>query len=126
VARRPAHCAPCDAGPDDDEYLLRRRGHEDGIHHIVLDRAPRRGRLALARIETQSGWLKRVSGGASGGSSVAGLVEVTGRFAAAAFSRSRREIGCGTQGRSPRLSLAPTTVTRSVSSQNPLPPPRQE
>ena len=75
-----------------------------------------RGQLAVARAEAQSGWLKHVSLGASRGSSAGGVTGVAGRLAAAAFSRSRRETGCGTQGRSPRLSFAPTTLMPSASS----------
>src|SRR5437763_5163285 len=125
LAGWPPYRAPSDARSDDDEHLLWRPGHEDRIHYAVLDRTACRGRLALARIDAQSGWLKRASDGASRGSSAGGATGIAGRLAAAAFSRSRREIGCGTQGRSPRLSFAPTTVIPSASSHNATAPWRQ-
>src|SRR5439155_19407973 len=123
LAGRPAYRAPSDAGPDDDQHLLWRPGHEDGLYNPVLDRPARRGRLADPRPQAQSGWLNRVSAAGSRGSSDRG--GAAGGLATAAFSRSRRDTGCGTQGRSPRLSLALTTVTPSGSSHSATAPWRQ-
>ncbi len=53
------------------------------------------------RPQAQSGWLKRLSAAGSRGLSEGG--GAAGGLAAAAFSRSRFDTGCGTQGRSPRL-----------------------
>ena len=50
LAGRPPCRAPPDARPDDDQHLLRRPGHEDRVHHAVLDRTARRGRLADRRV----------------------------------------------------------------------------
>src|SRR5205085_9828343 len=55
LARWPPRRAPPDARPDDHQHLLWRPGHEDRVHHAVLDRAARRGRLADSRPQAQLG-----------------------------------------------------------------------
>src|SRR5438105_15100509 len=53
----PPYRAPPDARSDDHQHLLWRPGHEDRVHHAVLDRAARCGRLADPGPQAQSGWI---------------------------------------------------------------------